>query len=89
MSYILLSENCRGRNIKFIENNGEFLHKGVGKQYSGTLALQTFEHRDYMRITFADVKNIFGGAAKKIFGISSAIKTSCGFEQRKSHILYK
>lgn len=70
MSYILLSEGCKGSYIKFIEENGEFLHKPVGKNYSGTLALQTFEDRDYMRITFADGKNVFSGAIKKLFGMA-------------------
>lgn len=73
MAYILLSENCKGSRIKFSEENGEFFHRAVGKNYSGTLALQTFEDRDYMRITFADTKNVIGGAVKKLFGITSAV----------------
>lgn len=69
MAYILLSENCRGRHINFIQKNGEFYEDGIGKEYSGTLALQTFEDRPYMRITFADGKNVWGGVGKKLFGI--------------------
>lgn len=72
MSYILLSANCKGRHIKFIEREGQLLSKPVGKEYSGTLALQTFEDRDYMRMTFADGKNVYGGLVKKIFGMGNS-----------------
>lgn len=73
MAYILLSENCRGRHITFVQKGGEFYEDGVGKEYSGTLALQNFEDRPYMRVTFADGKNVWGGAARKLFGIGSGI----------------
>lgn len=59
MAYILLSEGCQGHQIEFIQENGEFLHKPIGGKYSGTLALQTFENQNYMRITFADGKTYF------------------------------
>lgn len=73
MSYILLAENCGGSHINFRRQNGEFYHQEVGKVYTGILALQTFEDRPYMRITFADGKNVWMGAAKKFFGIYSGI----------------
>lgn len=72
MAYILLSEGCQGHQIKFLQENGEFLHKPIGRKYSGTLALQTFEDRNYMRITFADGKNVFFGAIKKFFGMTKS-----------------
>lgn len=37
-------------------------------KYSGTQTFQTFEDRPYMRITFTDSKNVWGGAVKKLFG---------------------
>lgn len=64
MSYILTCENCRCRCIKFIEQNGELLSKGIGKSYIGTIALQTFNDRDDMRITLADSKNVYSGVIK-------------------------
>lgn len=76
MSYVISSENCRGCQIKFIESDGELLYKPTSKEYFGTLALQTFDDTDYMRITFADTKNVFGGAIKKTFGIVSSLYKS-------------
>ncbi len=73
MPYIITSENCIGRHFKFIEQGNELLTEGYGKQYRGTLALQTFENRDYKRITFADGKNVYGGLFKKLFGIGKAV----------------
>lgn len=73
MSYILLSENCRGNRIDFLELEGELFQKSVGKRYYGTLALQTFDDRDYMRITFADGKSVIGGAIKKIMKMAMGI----------------
>lgn len=67
MSYILTCEKCRCRHIKFIEQNGELLTKGVGKTYTGTIALQIFNDRDDMRITLADAKNVYSGLLKKTF----------------------
>lgn len=73
MAYVLLSEGCKGRKIVFAKQNGEFFHKPVGKEFSGTLALQTFSNRNYKRITFADVKNVYIGAFKKFIGMTSAV----------------
>lgn len=73
MAYILLSENCKGHQIKFIEENGVLLTKPTGRNYRGTLALQTFEDRDYMRITFADGANVWGGAINKFFSMAKAV----------------
>lgn len=66
MSYILTCDNCTCRCIKFIEQNGELLLKGIGKTYIGTIALQTFNDRDDMRITLADSKNVYSGVIKRI-----------------------
>lgn len=66
MAYILLTENCTGSNIKFIERDGKLLSKPVGKKYSGTLALQDLGDGNHMRITFADAKNVLAGAVKKL-----------------------
>lgn len=67
MSYILTCEKCRCRHIKFIEQNGDLLTKGVGKTYTGTIALQIFNDRDDMRITLADAKNVYSGLLKRTF----------------------
>jgi len=73
MPYLLLSEGCRGRNIEFIEQGGEFLSRPAGKEFSGRLGLQIFSDRNYKRIAFTDGKNVWIGAAKKLFGIGSAV----------------
>lgn len=73
MPYVLTSNNCRGRHIVFTVENGEYLQEGVGKEFSGVLALQTFENRNYRRLTFADGKNVYTGAVKKLFGMTSGI----------------
>lgn len=65
MGYILTCENCTCKNIKFIEQNGELLTKGVGRTYSGTIALQIFDDRDDMRITLADAQNVYSGLVKR------------------------
>lgn len=67
MGYILTCENCTCVNIKFIEQNGELLTKGVGKMRNGTIALQIFDDRDDMRITLADAGNVYGGVVRRIF----------------------
>ena len=66
MAYILTCENCRCRHIKFIEQNGVLLADGIGKEYVGTIALQTFDDRPDMRITLADGKNVWGGLIKRL-----------------------
>lgn len=66
MAYILTCENCTCVNIKFIEQNGELLTKEAGKMRNGTIALQTFDDRDDMRITLADAGNVYGGLIKRI-----------------------
>ena len=73
MPFILKSENCQGRHFSFFVENGEYFQKGIGKEISGTLALQTFNDRNYRRLTFADEKNIYTAAAKKLFGIASGV----------------
>lgn len=73
MGVILTCERCKGNRIKFIEQEGELLQKRDGKQYSGTLVLQTFEDRKYKRIFFGDSKNIYVGAVKKFFGMTKAV----------------
>lgn len=80
MAYILLADNCMGRHIRYIQQNGEFYEEGVGKKFSGTLALQTFEDRPYMRITFADTKNVLWAGAKKLFGIGYGVMTQNPFK---------
>lgn len=72
MAYILVSEGCKGNKIKFIEQDGEFLQKPIGRQYSGTLVLQTVEDRDCQRIFFTGTTMLFGGM-KKLFGITKAV----------------
>ena len=74
MAYILLAKNCKGRHIEYTQQDDQFYEKGVGKKYSGTLALQTFNDRPYMRITFADGKNVWLGAAKKFIGLRSGVE---------------
>lgn len=66
MGYILTCENCTCVNIKFIEQNGELLTKQTGRMRKGTIALQIFDDRDDIRITLADVGNVYGGLVKRI-----------------------
>lgn len=73
MSYIILSADCKGSRIEFMEKGGEYWEKPTSKLFTGVLALQTFDDRDYMRITFADGKNVYGAAIKKLFGTAKAI----------------
>ena len=85
MAFILTCENCRCRQIKFIEQGGELLADGVGKEYVGTIALQTFDDRPDMRITLADNKNVFGGLLKRIIlpGIQDHL---CHFDFNRSEL---
>lgn len=90
MPFVLLSDNCQGRHFDFIVENGECLQKGIGKEYSGTLALQTFDDRNYRRLTFADPKNVYGAAGKKLFGIASGIaKAGNALAQGKNFGAYR
>lgn len=66
MAFILTCENCTCRHIEFIEQSGELLARGVGKEYKGTIALQTFDDRPDMRITLADNRNVWGGLVKRL-----------------------
>lgn len=84
MAFVLLTENCMGRHIKYICQDGEFYEKGVGKEYSGTLALQTFDNRPYMRITFADTKNLLRAGAKKLFGMGYGVIRENPFKAAKA-----
>lgn len=84
MAFVLLTENCMGRHIKYIRQDGEFYEKGVGKEYSGTLALQTFDNRPYMRITFADTKNLLRAGAKKLFGMGYGVIRENPFKAAKA-----
>lgn len=77
MAYVLLSENCGGSHIKFCKQNGEFYHQEVGKVYTGTLALQTFEGSPYLRIRF---KESTMGLIKKSIGINASIATCNPFK---------
>lgn len=90
MPYILTSDNCQGRHFNFIVENGEYLQQGIGKECNGTLALQTFNNRNYRRLTFADAKNVYSATAKKLFGIASGIaKANNALEKGKNFGAYR
>ena len=67
MSYKITSQNCKGRKIDYIIQDGEFLSKGVGKEFVGTLTLQDrFEDGKTFRLFFADGVNVGFGLFSKI-----------------------
>lgn len=67
MPFIFSSGDTQGSCFHYLENEDNkrveiFLTKPIGKIVNGTLALQVFDDRDYMRITFADSKNLLKAA---------------------------
>ncbi|MBR1969100.1 MAG: hypothetical protein IKA17_01960 [Clostridia bacterium] len=74
MSYKITSQNCKGRKIDFIIQDGEFLSKGIGREFVGTLVLQDrFENGTTFRLFFADNINVGFGLFSKIGKIAKAI----------------
>ena len=78
MPFVLSAENCYGQQFKFIEREGKILYKPVGKILKGTLALQQYNDRDDLRITFVDTVNLISGVGNllKAFVASSIFDNS-------------
>lgn len=71
MAYLYVANNCQGAEIKFIESNGQLLHKRrklFGGVMKGSIALQDCENGK-MRITFCDLKNLALAMGKEVVSL--------------------
>lgn len=71
MAYLYIADNCKGTEIKFIESNGELLHKRrklFGGITSGSIALQD-RGNGKMCITFCDLKNLAVAMGKEAVSV--------------------
>lgn len=85
MGHVITCENCECRCIEMLNQNGEFMAKGIGEIYVGTIALDQINNKDISNISFEDSEILPRESIKKFFLLGSD-GDLCHFEVKESEL---
>lgn len=85
MGYIITCENCECRSIEMVKQNGEFMAKGIGEIFVGTIALDQISNKDMRDISFEGSETLRRESIKKFLLLDSD-EVLCHFEVNESEL---